>query len=118
MRGHSLTLVRIMFICAMLAQAQPPPADRTAVARQALDDVLNDRYEALSARFDARMRQALPMEKLAGTLGAPIKAQFGAFQKVTGPPIVEQIGPKITRYDFPVQFAKASTANRIVLNYE
>lgn len=105
----------LLLCCASLHAQNPDPG---AVARQALDDLLAGRFDALAASFDTRMKQALPVEKLSAALGTPIKAQFGEFKKVTGPAVVQVVGPQMTAYDFPVEFEKTATGLRIVLNGE
>jgi dienelactone hydrolase len=83
-----------LLFLSVAAIVSSPPSDPEAVARQVVQDLVAGRLDAVAARFDDHLRQALPVAQLAEAW-KQITAQAGAFQSITGTFIEEKDGLRV-----------------------
>ena len=71
------------------AQSAPSPPDYSTIGRETITALSQEKWSAVEARFDARMKAALPQDKLAA-VWRQIVAQVGAFKTIKDVQMVKQ----------------------------
>ena len=89
-------------------------ADAGVRATTILNDLLAQRYDSVFATFDDRVAAALPVAKMPDVL-ASIAGLVGAFERVTGDPVVRQVGDH-TVADLPLAFEAGDMKGRVAFN--
>lgn len=95
------------------AQAPDVSAAIRAAGDAAIDAVKQDNSDALEARFDARMKQAMPHEKF-GSVMKDVKRQLGALKGCAAP--ISQLQGGITVLDYSCEFDVAKFNIRLAYN--
>lgn len=73
----------------LFAQSAQLPPDYSAIGRKTVTALSQQKWSVVEARFDARMKTALPEDKLAA-VWRQIVAQAGAFKSIKTVQIVER----------------------------
>jgi predicted ArsR family transcriptional regulator len=83
--------VTALFAFAFAGFSQPLAAspDSAAIGREVISELVQGRWSAVEARFDQRMKDGLPEEKLADAW-QQVTAQAGAFEHVTRIKVIEK----------------------------
>jgi hypothetical protein len=76
---------------AAFPQSSTAQPDYAAIGRETVSAMAQGHWGAVEARFDQRMKTALPRDKLAAVWGQ-ITAQAGAFQRISGVNLGEKAG--------------------------
>ena len=107
-------LLALMSVTAIRAAA-PPAEDAETIARAVTADLAARAFDKVAARFDARMREALSVEKL-GAVWDQIVGQAGPFETIASARVVT-VGA-FDRVELTCTFEKTSLVVSIVLNQE
>jgi dienelactone hydrolase len=91
-------------------------ADSRAIAEQAFDELVQQRFDALAARFSAQMKAALPPERIAAQV-QPVVAAFGALRGSRPQPRYMQAQGNDV-FVFPAEFEKSRANIVIAVNAE
>lgn len=86
--------MRLLAILALLAVQDPAAADLTALTRGLVEALMAGRTAPIVARFDEKMRAALPEAQLATTV-TMVQSQAGAFKAVTATRTMARDGVRV-----------------------
>jgi dienelactone hydrolase len=82
MKPAAIVLVFLALTCA-LGAAQIPRGASTETAREVVEELAAHRFDAVTARFDSQLRDALPENRLAAVWNT-LEMQVGKFQQIRG----------------------------------
>lgn len=95
------------------AQPSATPPDYAGIGRAAVTEISQHQWKAVEARFDQKMRDGLPAQKLA-SVWRQITGQAGAFQRIIGVKYSEQAGYHVAMIG--CAFANSDLDAKVVLD--
>lgn len=95
------------------SQSLATKPDYAAIGRAAVTEISQHQWRAVEARFDQRMKDGLPAQKLA-SVWQQITAQAGAFQHIAGVMLREQQGYHVALV--ACQFANTDLDAKVVMD--
>jgi hypothetical protein len=95
------------------ASSPGPPPDYAAIARETVTALVQEKFASIEARFDQRMKTALPESKLSATW-RQITAQAGDFKHISRVKLSEQDGYHVAMV--ACVFAHASLDAKVVMD--
>jgi dienelactone hydrolase len=100
-----------LIACSTFASAQLQNQDPEKLATEAVNELVAHRFSKVEARFDDRMQNGLPADKLSAVWDALID-KAGPFERIVGTHLDEQMGMRVVRVtckfkfdSFDLQFA-------------
>src|SRR5262245_37691718 len=115
MRRTALAGLLALMSLTVIGAAAPPAEDAETVARAVTADLAARAFDKVAARFDARMHEALSVDKL-GALWDQINRQAGPFKTIASARVVTVAG--FDRVELTCTFEKTSLVVSIVLNQQ
>ncbi len=110
----ALAAFTLLFVGGAVSGARA--ADSRSIAEQAFDELVQQRFDALAARFSPQMKAALPPERIAAQV-RPVVASFGALRGSRPQPrYVQAQGNDV--FIFPAEFEKNRANIVIAVNAE
>lgn len=116
MKRLGCAVLPALLFCAFFriyAQPAQSPPDYSTIGRETVTALSQEKWSAVEARFDARMKAALPRDKLAA-VWQQIVAQAGAFKNIKVIQVVEKQGYHIAVVT--CAFANADLDAKVVLD--